>query len=106
MFIHGEAQSGIHRVKYFCGLENGTWRIETRDPYQKVREVEVTSPSPWSDLDRMLSEAFAALKSRIPDRAPHPALKARVQVERPSTKSLRLGPRRAEPTTTGDTAHE
>jgi hypothetical protein len=103
MLIHGQAQSGIWTVKYFCGLENGTWRIETRDPYNKVREVEVTSPSPWSDLDRMLSEAFAALKTRIPDRAPRPPLKVRVEVERSATKSLRLGPRRVSETT-GDTA--
>jgi hypothetical protein len=102
MIITGQSQSGIWTVKFCASREGETWRIETRDPYNKVNEVEVISPSPWSVLDRMLSESFAALKTRIPDRAPRPPLKARIQVERSATKSLRLGPRRIEPT--GDNA--
>ena len=94
MIISGEALSGVWRVKYCCALENGTWRVESRDSYGKVVERETVSPSPWSTLDALLNEAFHGLRNRIPERAPRPPLEARIQVEPRATKSLRLGPRR------------
>ena len=102
MVIEGTCLAGGLAVKFVAHRDgNDVWRIETRDPYQKIVEAETSAASPYGLLETMLGNAIDGCRNRVPERAPRPALQRR-QVDVTEIKPSRLGPRRR--TSEGDTA--